>query len=241
MTERNLFAFWTGKNQMPDIRKRCLDTFGITGLDPKLVTPDTLGQWIVPNHPLHPAYEFLSPVHRSDYLRPYFMHHHGGGYADIKRQTGSWIPAVERVNRSSYLVGAGYREIRGGTVWLQDYRIDGKAYILSWPVPALAAKVATNFMRAARPLLIGNCAFYFKRHSSFARRWLSEVERRLDQLLPRLRAHPATHPRDRQGDPSGYPVPWSFLQGDVLGPLATLYWPVLSRGLPRPKFTDYLE
>ncbi len=224
---------------MSENRERGWNSFGVTGLEPVLVTPDTLGRWIVPDHPLHPAYEFLSPVHRSDYLRPYFMFHHGGGYADIKRQTGSWLPAVDRVNRSRFLIGAGYREIRGGTVWLQNNRVDGKVYVLSRSVPTIAAKIVTNAMRTIRPLMIGNGAFYFKPRSSYARSWLGESERRLDYLLPRLRAHPATGVRDRLGDPNGYPVPWSFLVGDINGPLSALYFPLLSRELPRPDFTNY--
>jgi hypothetical protein len=240
MSSQRIFAFWTGDNEMPEVRRQCFETFGITGLDPTLVTTDNLSEWIVPDHPLHEAYEFLSSVHRSDYLRAYFMYYHGGGYADIKHQTGSWLPAIERVKRSHFLIGAGYREIRGGTVWLQGNRVDGRAYLLSLPVPTIAAKLATNIMRAARPLLIGNGAFYFRPGTTHGRRWLCEVERRLDLLLPKLLAHPASHPRDRLGDPSGYPVPWSFLLGDVAGPLGALFFPLILRDLPRPRFTDYL-
>src|SRR3954468_2769032 len=110
-----IFGFWTGDNPMPDTRKRCWDSFAVTGLAPILVTPNTLDRWIVPEHPLHDAYEYLSPVHRADYLRAYFMFHHGGGYADIKTQTGSWLPAIDRLLASKRLIAAGYREIRGGT------------------------------------------------------------------------------------------------------------------------------
>ena len=66
-----------------------------------LVTPDDLAAYVLPEHPLHEAYEGLSFVHRSDYLRCYFLNFHGGGYADIKpfhtgwagRSTG-WTPPM---------------------------------------------------------------------------------------------------------------------------------------------------
>ena len=63
----------------------------VTGVDLVLVTPDNLGEWLVDDSPLHPAYEDLSLIHRSDYLRGYLMHHHGGGYIDIKQPLGSWV------------------------------------------------------------------------------------------------------------------------------------------------------
>lgn len=239
MSEQRIFAFWTGDNIMPDIRKRCLDSFGVTGLEPTLVTRETLPQWIVPGQPLHPAYEFLSPVHRSDYLRAYFMYHYGEGYADIKQQTGSWLPTVQRVNDSRFLIGAGYREIRGNSAWLQQSRVDGKVYILSKSVPTFLAVIMTAIMRTLRPLMIGNGALYFKPKTAYARLWLSETERRLDRFLPTLRNHPAQVVRDRLGYPSGYPIPWTFVLADITQPLMTLFFPVISRSLPCPLLTDY--
>jgi hypothetical protein len=237
--ERRLFAFWTGDNPMSDVRKRCLDTFALTGLEPTLVTADTITDWVEPDAGLHEAYPFLSAVHRSDYLRTYFMHHHGGGYADIKRQTGSWLPEVERLERSPRLVGAGYQEIRGGTVWPDRNVVAGRIYWLSRSPPKPLVVMGRNALRGMRPLLPGNCAYYFKPGTPFTSAWLGELNRRLDLLLPALKLHPARDPRDRQGSASDYPVPWSFLLGDIFQPLAALWSLRLSRGLPRPDFECY--
>lgn len=239
MTDR-IFGFWTGDNPMNENRQRGWASFPSTGLAPVLVTPANLDEWISPGHALHPAYPFLSTVHRSDYLRAYVMHHHGGGYADIKPQGGSWLAAVERVERSPLLWGSGYREVRGGTVWLQNAPIMGRHHVLGLRVPKLVASAATLTMRAARPLLIGNCAYFFKPGSPMTRAWLTEVERRLDMMLPALERAPADNVRARLGDASGYPVPWSAIHGDVLQPLALRFAHRLSRDLPRPSFTDYL-
>lgn len=235
-----IFGFWAGSNPMPDVRRECFETFVETDLRPVLVTPDNLSEWIIPDHPLHPAYEFLSPVHRSDYLRPYFMHHHGGGYADIKRQRGRWRHWVDNVLHSRLLVGAGYREIRGGTPWLQNHVVNGRPHVLSHAVPPIVAKLATDAMRGFHGRMIGNCAFYFKPGTSFTRRWLRNVERRLDMLLPALRENPAQTVRAKAGDGSGYPVPWSFIQADVFSPLTLIYAPRLARSLPAPQFSDYI-
>ncbi|MBB5598178.1 hypothetical protein BKA12_001258 [Neomicrococcus lactis] len=48
-----------------------------------LVSPANLDDWIVPSYPLHSAYENLSIIHRSDYLRAYFAYHHGGGMKEL--------------------------------------------------------------------------------------------------------------------------------------------------------------
>ena len=238
MIER-IFGFWTGDNPMTANRQRGWDSFTATGLDPILVTPDTLGDWVVTGHPLHDAYECLSSVHRSDYLRAYFMHHHGGGYADIKNQSGSWLATVAAVNASPRLLGAGYQEVYGGTVTLHHSPVAGRYHMLSIPLPREAARAATYAIRVCRPWLIGKGAFYFKPRTAFTGKWLAEVERRLDLLLPHLALSPATSPRARLGDGSGYPVPWYALLGDIIHPLSAIYTRRLRRNLPPPDFTHY--
>lgn len=54
------------------------------GLPVELVTPKNLSDWVLPQHPLHRAYENLSLVCCSKYLRVSLTHHHGGGYCDLK-------------------------------------------------------------------------------------------------------------------------------------------------------------
>src|SRR4051794_408381 len=111
-------------------RIRGWETFASTGLEPLLITPDNLGKWVVPEEPLHSAYPLLSVMHRADYLRAYLMFHHGGGYADIKPQTGDWTAAVERVASSPRFVAAGYREVRGGTPLIDRNLVRGRPFVL---------------------------------------------------------------------------------------------------------------
>ena len=92
---RRIFAFWTGDNALSANRERCLREMRAMhdGLEIVLITPQNLREWVVDGAPIHPAYRHLSLIHRSDYLRAYFMAHHGGGYADIKTPTHSWSRA----------------------------------------------------------------------------------------------------------------------------------------------------
>jgi len=236
-----IFAFWTGDNPMSENRKACLATFERTGLEPVLVTPDNLSEWVVPDHPIHPAYEHLSAVHRSDYLRAYFMHHYGGGYSDIKTHKESWINAVNHTLNSHHVSATGYKEISGGTAALERQFIDGTYHIHSFRVPFIAASLMSNTMNLFHFLMIGNCAFYFKPNSRITRSWLTEVERRLSLLYNSLRHNPAQHPRDKHEDGNGYPVPWSFILGSITGPLFIRYFSRISRKLPMPDFSrDYM-
>ena len=76
-------------------------------------------------------------------------------------------------------------------------------------------------------------------HSAW--RYLSAVHMK---LLPALEMHPARHTRDRtgrliDGDPSQYPVPWTYLLGDIFHPLSYRYRRQLNGDLPPPSFEDY--
>ena len=67
------------------------------------MTVENLHEYILKDHPLHPAYEFLSETHRCDILRTYFMYHYGGGYSDIKIPNGSWVKGFEDMENDNSL------------------------------------------------------------------------------------------------------------------------------------------
>ena len=234
-----IFGLWTGDNPMNANRQAGWNSFGVTGLTPLLITPDNLAEWVVPAEPLHLAYPLLSLLHRADYLRGYLMFHHGSGYADIKVQTGNWIEAVERVERSPKLIAAGYREIRGGTPLIELNLVEGRPFILGQQVAPWKARAVSLGMRAARPLMMGNGAYYFKPGTPFARRWLDAIHQRLDILLPLLIKNPARDIREHVGGPSGYPVPWAFMHGDVVSYLSFRNIGRIALDLPRPSFENY--
>lgn len=235
----HIFGLWTGDNPMNANRRRGWESFGVTGLEPVLITPENLDDFVVPAEPLHTAYPLLSLLHRADYLRAYLMFHHGGGYADIKVQTGNWLASVEKVARSPRLVAAGYREIRGGAALPDRSLVGGKPFILGKAVPMWKARAITFAMRAARPLMMGNGAYWFKPRTRFARVWLDAIHQRLDLLHPLLIRNPAREIREHVGGPSGYPVPWGFMHGDVVSYLSFRNIGRINLGLPRPSFTDY--
>ncbi|MEH6707414.1 MAG: capsular polysaccharide synthesis protein [Alloalcanivorax venustensis] len=240
MEVNNLFVFWTGSNQIPDIRRRAIDSMSDTGLSVKLVTADNLAEYMDLDK-IHPAYQNLNLAHRADYLRAYFMHHFGGGYADVKTIRESYLPMVKKLNSSDAYWAAGYKEVsRHGVANIYQSSLHmGDAFherfysYLKWRWLQL------NYWR-----VIGNCAFIFKPGTDLTRRWWLEVNRRLDILQEDLEKHPAIYPKERggvvyNGSLSRYPVPWSYILGDVLQLVVLRYSSRVLKDLPPPDFYEY--
>jgi hypothetical protein len=212
-----VWCFWTGDNELTPNRVEGLQTMEANiGIPVKLVTPATLGEYILPDHPLHPAYEHLSLVHRADYLRCYFMHHHGGGYGDIKRYKHSWKRAFARLERSDKW-GLGYKEVGAyGVVSLEG---------------ALGVDLKKNWR-----ILVGNGAYIFRPHTPVTHEWYNELMRRMDIYHDALAAHPG----NILGDNEGYPIPWAGILGYIFHPLALKYHDRLLRdNCIKPSFKNY--
>lgn len=200
---RRIFCFWFGEDAMSANRRRCLDALVTKNrdLDVVLVTASNLAGFLAPQAPLHPAFEHLSANHKSDYLRGYFMHHHGGGYSDIKEPHQAWSPAFDLIcdEPEAWLVG--YQE----------------------PSSKDCARIESRLGRDLRRhsgRLVGNGAFICRPGTPLTAEWVAEQERRLDYYGSVLRRHPAA---DAFGTNAGYPVPWTMLQAQVLQPLQLKY------------------
>ena len=219
--EKIIYCFWTGTNEMSENRKGCFDSIcRNAGVTVKLINPDNLQEYILPEHPLHPAYQYLSLVHKADYLRCYFMHFYGGGYCDIKNLGQSWANCFERLNKSDKYI-LGYPEPNA----------ECSAYV------DVVEPVLKQDVRKKWPLLIGNCAYICRPLTKFTDEWLSEQNKRLDYYYESLKEHPATDP---MGKENGYPIPWQYILGAVFHPLCLKYHDktIQDKGIT-PSFTDY--
>lgn len=200
--DRIIYCFWTGENEMSDNRKRCIQSIiDNTGVEVKLVTPHNLESFILPDDLLPDCYQYLSDVHKADYLRTYFMHYYGGGYSDIKDQFNSWLPVFERFEVSdSYICG--YREIGPDGVDPIEDQMVYKDLIYYWR------------------FLIGNCSYICRPKTKFTDEWYKETKSRVLELQDDLKKHPATDPFGTNAD---YPVKWTHILGDVVYPLCLKY------------------
>lgn len=64
----------------------------------KVINPAVTPYFSVPEEPIHKAFEFLSLIHKSDYLRCYLLYHYGGGYTDVKHLHTDLKPYFKRLD-----------------------------------------------------------------------------------------------------------------------------------------------
>lgn len=196
-----VFVVWAGANEMSENRRRNLEVIRRRiGLPVELVTPETLHDWLVPGHPLPPTYEHLSLIHRSDYLRGYLMHHHGGAYVDIKEPLGSWGPSHDRMADDP-------------DAWVTSYR----ASHANW-IGKLRGRTGRDILVNYR-LMFGKSGFMMRSHTPLTAAWMAQMDAVLDSRSERL----ADHPGGVFGDDSEYPLSWTDLLGRVLDPLTLKY------------------
>ena len=208
-----VYCFWTGDNPMSENRKRSVEILkDRTECSVILVTKDNLADYLLPEEPLHEAYQYLTETHKADYLRTYFMNFHGGGYSDIKKTTGSWRKSFDELEASDKWI-CGYKELENG--------------------------VAVNSLSDHWKLLIGNGAYICKPGTPLTKKWYGKMMALMDEKLELLRKHPGTHPQDRLEYGKGYPIGWSEMLGKIFHQVCYDYKDKILNTLPVSVFTNY--
>jgi hypothetical protein len=110
-----LWQCWTGNNPLPPYMALCHETVKKWN-DPYfhvvLVTPDNVHHFL---QDIHPAYDFLSYVHRADYLRVMLLYHYGGMYLDM--DTIGLSPLKDELHISKSVDIVGYNGQQWGELW----------------------------------------------------------------------------------------------------------------------------
>lgn len=187
-----IIAFWTGTNEMSPSRQWHYNKLRAEcGCNILLITPENLNQYIHPDHPIHPAYQYLSETHKSDYLRTYMIHWYGGGYCDVKLTTGDWNAHFDLLLNSP-------------DKWINGYAEQEPNHI------------ACDSVRDKWASLIGPGAFIAKPNTPFTTKWYNQMVTLLDSKLSDLEKYPATEPRDCYGNNgSKYPIEWNEMLGRI--------------------------
>ena len=203
--KRTIFCFWTGDNEMPVNRKHAFDVLvSKSGVDVCLVTNKNLNDYILDSDPLPDCYYMLSDVHRADYLRTYFMHYYGGGYSDIKETTHDWNESFDLIDNNPDCYICSYRELSIHTIGNKN----------------IHDKALRRDLWVYYKNLAGNCAYICRPGTAFTLDWLNELKRRIEFLSPELIKHPALDPYGSNAD---YPVPWTYILGEIFHPLCLKY------------------
>ena len=220
IVEKNIFCFWTG-GPMSNNRSASLQQLkSYPGCNVIFLTLDKIHEYILEDHPLHPSFEYLSAVHKSDYLRTYFMRFHGGGYSDIKKTTGNWSASFEILSTSDKWI-IGHSE----DCW---QRIAGNEFIISkWRD------------------LICNACYICKPNTPFVIEWYDTMIKLMDAKYEKLKAYPATDPRDhRDSDKYAnknecYPIEWNEMLGRIFHSLVYTHRDKVLKTLPRGQYQNY--
>lgn len=174
-----IYCFWTGDNELTENRKRSLEALKSKIKYPVcLVTKDNLQDYILPDYPLHPAYEYLSFVHRSDYLRAYFMHHYGGGYADVKTPLNDWNGIFKHLE-NPYVWLIGFSEPYGLAVATPKFKINPSDY------KALSFDMIKYFR-----YISWAGSFVCRPYTNFTYEWMYRLHQILDQESEQLKNNP---------------------------------------------------
>ena len=212
MLTHRIYCFWTGDNEMSSTRLENLAQLQrVSECNVLLVTKNTLPGYILPDHPLHPAFDYLSETHKADYLRTYFMNFHGGGYSDIKKTTGSWKESFSAMNTTDAWI-CGYKEVEGGVAYAPN---------------------ADKWRE-----MVGNVAYICKPLTPLTQKWYSEMMVLLDSKLDALRENPSTFPQDCS-EVSSYPIGWNELLGRIFHRVSYEYKDKCMNILPTSVFSDY--
>lgn len=184
-----------------------------TGCDVILITNRNLSSYIIHEHPLHDAYQYLSETHKADYLRTYFMHFYGGGYSDIKYQTGDWKEAFDKFYNSHAYI-SGYPEVNEDGVACEDVKY-------AWRE------------------LVGNCAYICKPNTPFTQAWYSRMISLLDTKLGQLERHPSRFPQDCKELGGGYPIEWNEMLGRIFHHVCFEFRDRIQQNVPILQFSGY--
>ena len=218
--EKRIFVLWLGDEEMNIHRKNSIQKLPDGAV---LITKDTMHKFILKDHPIHPAYEYLSTIHKSDYMRCYLMHHHGGGYMDVKPNKYDWDAAFKKLNESPRILLMGVIPTSGHLMaGMEEY------------TPEIARE-----LEAKREKLVCMGWLICRPYSTITTEWYTTLNKKLDEFLPTLKLNPAKHTREsfNRGKKlafkkpawelaeenlkitSKYPITWNILLAQILYPI----------------------
>ena len=221
MLERKIYCVWVGHNNL-DMNENRRNGLASLFLNSKaeviLIENNNLSSFILPEAPLHEGFEYLSDVHKADYMRTYMMHFYGGGYTDIKPCSYSWLPYFDQLEKSNAF-GIGSEEDEGP---LSTPEIIRKEYGDLWPY------------------MISNDMYIFKARTEFTYLWYNQMIEKMDHYLDGLKLNPATTSREAADTVvTKYPIRWAGILAEIFHPLCVKYTDKIIKTMPYPSRENY--
>jgi mannosyltransferase OCH1-like enzyme len=221
-----VFVFWFGTkdNELPYMSVNRFNAFQslVTNIDVPviIITQSNLSSFLKPEYPLHKSYEYLSGVHKSDYLRCYFLEHYGGGYHDIKHRNDSWV------------------QCWNDDLWLQDDNIwmYGRREKLEG---AIGYPPGMKHIQKEYNKLVSMGWIICKPNTPFLQELNNSINEILTLNYDMLQKYPAKNPGGYYSDKpfdlvpnNSYPLRWLEILGEIYHPLMLKYTMHIKFGLP---------
>lgn len=112
---KRVLRFWWGNNisTMSEHRKNCFQSiYSNSGIETiEFITPWNYKQYEVTEHPFHEGFEYLSEVHKGDYLRAYIIYYFGGCWTDVKYIDHDWNRYFDLLEQNPDKWGIGFQEM----------------------------------------------------------------------------------------------------------------------------------
>ena len=157
------------------------------------------------------------------------MHHHGGGYADVKVFNYSWKPAFKKLNQNQNKYVLGYPELLyGGLAPLKHRFLADKSIYKEYENQLISEQLVFDDLTKHTPLLIGNGSFICKPNTRFTNEWYEELHKRMDIAFEKLeeyylRVNGNIIYSEEEYPEKGYPIPYFHLLGQIIHPLMLKY------------------
>ena len=193
-----------------------------------LITEDNYKNFEVEDHPIHPAFKYLSGNHQSDYLRAYLLHHYGGSYHDIKYRDRGW--------------SCEWEDFKDENIWMKssaEIQPDHVGYDLDHP--------ETKSIQKEYRSLGSMCWIISRKRTKYTQELLEKIDQKLDLHHSKLKHHPSVKPAGYYADRpmeklhkrDKYPLRWLELMGEHYHLLMYKYKDHMLLNLPRPNLKNY--
>ena len=221
-----VFICWFGikNNEIPIMSQprfnalnNLLDNIGVPVI---IITELNYKCFIKKEYPLHKAFEYLSGVHKSDYMRCYLLLHYGGGYHDIKFRNKSWENVWNDDNWT-----------KDNNIWMYGRR-EKKKTSIGYP-PGM------NYIVNEFNKLVTMGWIICKPNTLYLKDLVNQIEEKLDYHINNLIKYPAKLPGGYYFDKpfdlvpeKSYPIRWLEILGELFHPLMLKYNEHIKFGLP---------
>jgi len=163
--ENNIYYFWIKSVEMNQMDIKYTENLKeITKCNIVVITNNNLKDYILKDHPIHEAYEYLSDFHKVNYLKAYLMHFYGGGFFTNGSINDSWMEAFNELNMNQKIFINGYSESGPDDI----YVVNLKKYY---------------------KLLIGNSGYIVRSNTEFTKLCYDRINKLLDIKLTKLKLY----------------------------------------------------